>query len=328
MSLDATLWAWKQKGLTSAEKNVLLSLADRAGENHTAWPSAKRLAQDTELSDRHVRRVLKELVRKGMIRRAGEHSSGVVIYQLVGVSGRENNEMSPPDKMSGGTDTKSAGGDKVSPKPPREPSSESIPPFPQTENREISQQCREDAEALFPGYDIDHLVSEWRRASLQKGVAPKYPDKAFLAWAERYVRNHPLHGIERYEYANKPNSTGNVELPRIPLDALEACQKAIGELAEHDPEVRALSLQIGFYLYDGSGLRSIRMVIPNVRIKRLVAKHIKLGEIIKTSFDVRYVKWSVEAESYNALAARGRLGLPGVWSTAQERGKATLYVVE
>lgn len=60
MSLDASLWAWKQKGLTSAEKNVLHSLADRAGENHTAWPSAKRFAQDTELSDRHVRRVLTE----------------------------------------------------------------------------------------------------------------------------------------------------------------------------------------------------------------------------------------------------------------------------
>jgi len=42
MSLDATIWAWKQRGLTPAEKTVLLSLADRAGEEHTAWETCSK----------------------------------------------------------------------------------------------------------------------------------------------------------------------------------------------------------------------------------------------------------------------------------------------
>ena len=42
MSLDATLWAWKQK-LKPAQKLLLLSLADRAGENMECYPSVKRL---------------------------------------------------------------------------------------------------------------------------------------------------------------------------------------------------------------------------------------------------------------------------------------------
>ena len=37
MSLDATLWAWRQP-VTPLQKLVLLSMADRAGEDHTLCP--------------------------------------------------------------------------------------------------------------------------------------------------------------------------------------------------------------------------------------------------------------------------------------------------
>lgn len=56
MSLDATKWAWEvqfsdRKGgsLKPLKRLVLLSLADRAGEEHTCYPSVKRLEDDTNL---------------------------------------------------------------------------------------------------------------------------------------------------------------------------------------------------------------------------------------------------------------------------------------
>ncbi|MFH4181111.1 helix-turn-helix domain-containing protein, partial [Acinetobacter baumannii] len=49
MSIDATRWSWTASVKTSAQRLVLLSLADRAGEEHTAWPSIDRLAADTML---------------------------------------------------------------------------------------------------------------------------------------------------------------------------------------------------------------------------------------------------------------------------------------
>ena len=56
MSLDATIWVWKvrqkqKKGgsLKPLKKLVLLSLADRASEDHCAYPSMARLVEDTEM---------------------------------------------------------------------------------------------------------------------------------------------------------------------------------------------------------------------------------------------------------------------------------------
>lgn len=49
VSIDATCWAWTAEVQSSTQRLVLLSLADRAGEEHTAWPSIERLAKDTVL---------------------------------------------------------------------------------------------------------------------------------------------------------------------------------------------------------------------------------------------------------------------------------------
>lgn len=49
MSLDATRWAWLQGGIKPTAKFVLLSMADRAGEDHECYPSIKRLCDDTNL---------------------------------------------------------------------------------------------------------------------------------------------------------------------------------------------------------------------------------------------------------------------------------------
>jgi len=90
MSIDATRWAWRQEGITASEKNVLLSYADRAGEDHTAWPSKKRLAKDICRSERHTIRLVQSLCKKGLMHEVGTTARGTVIYQLIGVEGRED----------------------------------------------------------------------------------------------------------------------------------------------------------------------------------------------------------------------------------------------
>ncbi|EKU51532.1 DNA-binding helix-turn-helix protein, partial [Acinetobacter sp. WC-323] len=69
MSLDASMWAWKtrqkqKKGgaLKPLKKLVLLSLADRAGEDHVCYPSIARLVEDTEMDRKTVLKIIDELI--------------------------------------------------------------------------------------------------------------------------------------------------------------------------------------------------------------------------------------------------------------------------
>ena len=99
MSLDATIWAWKvrqkqKKGgsLKPLKKLVLLSLADRASEDHCAFPSMSRLVEDTEIDRKTVLKIIDELIEDGLIVDTGERkgrTKQVKVYQLIGVNGRE-----------------------------------------------------------------------------------------------------------------------------------------------------------------------------------------------------------------------------------------------
>lgn len=99
MSLDATTWAWKVRqkqkagGSTKPLKRlVLLSLADRAGEDHCAYPSVARLVEDTEMDRKTVLKIIDELIQDGLIEDTGERkgrTKQVKVYRLVGVNGRE-----------------------------------------------------------------------------------------------------------------------------------------------------------------------------------------------------------------------------------------------
>ncbi|MDN5511446.1 MULTISPECIES: helix-turn-helix domain-containing protein [unclassified Acinetobacter] len=92
MSIDATRWAWTTSVKTSAQRLVLLSLADRAGEEHTAWPSIDRLAADTVLDKKTVQKVILELIKLGLISDTGERTGPtkrVRVLKLNGVKGRE-----------------------------------------------------------------------------------------------------------------------------------------------------------------------------------------------------------------------------------------------
>ena len=97
MSIDATRWAWRQQVSRSADKLVLLSLADRADENHRAFPSVERLSQDTCCDRKTIIRAVARLEESGLIR--AEKSGGkVTIYELVGVENRHGNQSQKRDR--------------------------------------------------------------------------------------------------------------------------------------------------------------------------------------------------------------------------------------
>ena len=99
MSLDASIWAWKvrqkqKKGgsIKPLKKLVLLSLADRASEDHCAYPSIARLVEDTEMDRKTVLKIIDELIEDGLILDTGERkgrTKQVKVYRLIGVNGRE-----------------------------------------------------------------------------------------------------------------------------------------------------------------------------------------------------------------------------------------------
>ena len=91
MSIDATRRAWSAPVKNSSQRLVLLSIADRAGENHTAWPSIERLAADTVLDKKTVQKVILELIESGLIADTGERvgvTKRVRVLKLIGVSDR------------------------------------------------------------------------------------------------------------------------------------------------------------------------------------------------------------------------------------------------
>ena len=106
MSLDATNWAWRIKfpdrkggSLKPLKKLVLLSLADRAGEDHTCYPSMQRLEQDTGLDRKTILKIISELLADHLIQDTGERkgvTKRVKVYKLLGVTGRETVPTTEP----------------------------------------------------------------------------------------------------------------------------------------------------------------------------------------------------------------------------------------
>lgn len=86
--------------MSATERLCLLSLADRANEDHECWPSVNRLTCDTEMDRHTVIAVLKRLEVKGLVIK--NQGSGVVSrYTLVGVAGREGTSGEKHTSTSG-----------------------------------------------------------------------------------------------------------------------------------------------------------------------------------------------------------------------------------
>lgn len=88
MSLDATRWAWQQ-AVRPTHKLVLLSLADRADENHECHPSIGRLEEDTGLYRETIMEAVAAMEASGILyvdRLVGRGNR----YRLIGVQGRHD----------------------------------------------------------------------------------------------------------------------------------------------------------------------------------------------------------------------------------------------
>jgi hypothetical protein len=105
MSIQAMSAAFEVQGLSPSEKVVLLALANYADEKNRCWPSQKRLAEMTGLTDRWVRKILSTLETRGFLTREkrcrddGSQTSDV--FQL---------RLTPPELTSGGAELSSGGG--------------------------------------------------------------------------------------------------------------------------------------------------------------------------------------------------------------------------
>jgi len=106
MSLDASNWAWRvelseKKGgcRIPLKRLILLSLADRAGEDHCCYPSMQRLEKDTGLERKTVLKIIAELLEDELIADTGERKGStkrVKVYRLIGVNGRERVPKTEP----------------------------------------------------------------------------------------------------------------------------------------------------------------------------------------------------------------------------------------
>lgn len=86
MSRAARDWAWDCRGLTPAQRLVLLALAEHADEAGGCWPSLSRLAARAEVDRRTVTRCLAALEARGLIHRARSRPQRTLYRLAVGAS--------------------------------------------------------------------------------------------------------------------------------------------------------------------------------------------------------------------------------------------------
>lgn len=94
MSVDATIWAWSltKQQVSSLEKLILLSLADRADEQNECYPSKERLAQDICADRKTIFSCINSLIKKGFLELTGKKRGrlkNIDVYRLIGVPLRE-----------------------------------------------------------------------------------------------------------------------------------------------------------------------------------------------------------------------------------------------
>lgn len=123
MSIQAISCAMALRGVSPSEKLLLLALANYADEHMSCYPSQRRLADDTCLSDRTIRTLLAALEERGMLSRQGRvrpdgsrasdvvtlHFSGPAVAQISGgaemVSGGVRKQLPGGAEMVSGLTT-------------------------------------------------------------------------------------------------------------------------------------------------------------------------------------------------------------------------------
>lgn len=90
MSVDATRSTWKLQNISSSEKLLLLSLADRANDHGECYPSIKRLSLDTGLERKTIMSVRQKLIEKGLMVFTGETKGRTGLVKVVRLTYVEN----------------------------------------------------------------------------------------------------------------------------------------------------------------------------------------------------------------------------------------------
>jgi hypothetical protein len=126
--VKAIAWAIETRVGDPALKILLIAIANYSDAYKRSWPSQKRLAYDTEISERTVRRKLNELVELGLIsmeaRRhpGGEVASSIITLNTSGQIGRQSYspaaKIDPTSGQNGGSPAAKNGGHQ---RPPRSP---------------------------------------------------------------------------------------------------------------------------------------------------------------------------------------------------------------
>lgn len=197
MSLDATVWAWQSgatHNLRPAQRIILLSLADRANEQHIAFPSITRLELDTGLDRKTIKRHIKTLEDLGLVKI--DHGRGAVnVYQLLGVNGRhetraKNGPGPKTDQVQKRTTSRAKNGPGGRAKNgPHNLSVESVKNL----GGEISARKR----ASSCPFDPDALPDEMRKYALEK--RPDLNGRVSQVW-ETFVSHHQANGVTRKDW--------------------------------------------------------------------------------------------------------------------------------
>lgn len=86
MSISIMSQLWASKRASGGSLLVLLALADSASDEGLAWISVPTIAAKARLTDRHVRRLLVDLVASGALEEIGPHPDrryrGAIVYRL------------------------------------------------------------------------------------------------------------------------------------------------------------------------------------------------------------------------------------------------------
>ena len=127
MSIKAMSAVWEAAPVRQGAMLILLAMADYCDERGVCWPSVPNLAKKAHVSERHARRILRQLERKGLIRSeklTGRYEPN--IYKIL--CGRDD-KMSPLNEKQGGHPEQPGGtsgtprGDTQTPQSVTEPSS-------------------------------------------------------------------------------------------------------------------------------------------------------------------------------------------------------------
>jgi hypothetical protein len=94
VSIRVVAWVLEMSEARLGARLVLLALASHAREDGSnAFPSQATIAAEARLTDRQVRRCIKNLERDGAIARTGITAEGVVIWRV----NMSADKLSPPD---------------------------------------------------------------------------------------------------------------------------------------------------------------------------------------------------------------------------------------